>query len=1008
MNYKMLRLKVRLTPVLQKNLIGTPTRNLTRVNGDMAMKKGMMILAMLLAMTSVADAVTLKRSVFGSAAASIQSGTVSMQATAGQPAVGTIQGFGAAAKIGFWYTVDTNLPPIADAGADLVGEGALACTTPSGVAVTLDGSGSSDPNNDTLTYQWLENETEIATGVRPDVTLELGSHTITLIVEDPDGLTDQDDVVIEVIDNVAPALTVAADPLTVEAQSAAGIPVADAAVAAFLVSASATDDCDASPSITHDVIIGNLPLGETTVTWTGRDLSGNEVTAGQTITVVDTTPPAIASITAPGEPVECAGQNGTSVTVSVSASDVVTADEGLVYAWSVDGEPVADATGASLGASLDVGEHTIVVTVADEAGNGTAVEDGTVSVTIRDTTPPVVTAPTDPLVLEALGANGVSSDDPRIVAFLSSAMASDICDPSPGVEQDLTLASIPLGDPTVVTWTATDAGGNSASATQTITVVDTTPPAIASVTAPLDPVECASHDGSSISVSAAASDIVTTAEALVFAWTIDDVAVEAAVTASLDVTLDHGEYEIGVTATDAAGNVSTASTVTVSVVDTTPPELTVPTDPLVLEALGPNGVAADDPRITAFLADATSSDVCDPSPGVAHDVMITSFPLGETLVTWTATDESGNNSVGSQAVKVQDTTAPEVIAVDAPSDPLECTGGAIPVTLTAQAQDAYLVTPTNALKYQWFDGQGNAITPVMPQPVYVASVGSLGEHVFRVVAIDEAGNVSPLPAVGEPGDVVIEVVDTTAPEITVSADIEYLWPGNHKYNVVSLTVSALDVCDTDVTITAVAVSSQPDNGNGNGDGNTTGDVRVTTADDEELLSSNGEPEVHFDPVNDVLEIRAERANNDVRVYTITVTGTDESGNSAVASVEVRVEKAPKNAKVATKPALTKPITGLVDVKDETIAFGTSNYPNPFNPYTIIEYGIPDASQVRLIVYNVLGQQVRVLEDGYLNAGKYAVRWDGRDEFGRSVASGAYLYRLQAGLQVAVGRMQFVK
>ena len=120
------------------------------------------------------------------------------------------------------------------------------------------------------------------------------------------------------------------------------------------------------------------------------------------------------------------------------------------------------------------------------------------------------------------------------------------------------------------------------------------------------------------------------------------------------------------------------------------------------------------------------------------------------------------------------------------------------------------------------------------------------------------------------------------------------------------------------------------------------------------------------------------------------------------------EKAPKNTKVVTKPVLTKPVIGSLVIVDDTVAFGANNYPNPFNPYTIIEYGIPEASRVRLIVYNVLGQEVRVLEDGYMDAGKYAVRWDGRDEIGRSVSSGTYIYRLQAGPRVAIGRMQFVK
>ncbi len=72
-----------------------------------------------------------------------------------------------------------------------------------------------------------------------------------------------------------------------------------------------------------------------------------------------------------------------------------------------------------------------------------------------------------------------------------------------------------------------------------------------------------------------------------------------------------------------------------------------------------------------------------------------------------------------------------------------------------------------------------------------------------------------------------------------------------------------------------------------------------------------------------------------------------------------------------------------------------NFPNPFNPETTIRYAIPEAAQVRLVVYNVLGQEVTRLVDKHQVPGLYALRWDGRDSFGRGVASGVYLYKIQA-------------
>ena len=72
-----------------------------------------------------------------------------------------------------------------------------------------------------------------------------------------------------------------------------------------------------------------------------------------------------------------------------------------------------------------------------------------------------------------------------------------------------------------------------------------------------------------------------------------------------------------------------------------------------------------------------------------------------------------------------------------------------------------------------------------------------------------------------------------------------------------------------------------------------------------------------------------------------------------------------------------------------------NYPNPFNSETVIEYELPQSGEIQLVVYDVTGQRVATLASGPRQAGTYALRWDGRDEAGRQMASGVYLYRLEA-------------
>ncbi len=86
-----------------------------------------------------------------------------------------------------------------------------------------------------------------------------------------------------------------------------------------------------------------------------------------------------------------------------------------------------------------------------------------------------------------------------------------------------------------------------------------------------------------------------------------------------------------------------------------------------------------------------------------------------------------------------------------------------------------------------------------------------------------------------------------------------------------------------------------------------------------------------------------------------------------------------------------------------------NFPNPFNPETSIRYNIPEANHVKLVVYDLLGRQLRVLVNNELqNAGYYTVTWNGRDDKGRPVASGVYIYRISTNSQAIVRKMILLK
>jgi hypothetical protein len=85
-----------------------------------------------------------------------------------------------------------------------------------------------------------------------------------------------------------------------------------------------------------------------------------------------------------------------------------------------------------------------------------------------------------------------------------------------------------------------------------------------------------------------------------------------------------------------------------------------------------------------------------------------------------------------------------------------------------------------------------------------------------------------------------------------------------------------------------------------------------------------------------------------------------------------------------------------------------NYPNPFNAGTNIAFRLPADGEVTLTVYNVLGNPVRTLQNGRMEAGDHTINWDGRDNNGSTVQSGVYFYRLSAAKWSETKKMTLLK
>ena len=87
---------------------------------------------------------------------------------------------------------------------------------------------------------------------------------------------------------------------------------------------------------------------------------------------------------------------------------------------------------------------------------------------------------------------------------------------------------------------------------------------------------------------------------------------------------------------------------------------------------------------------------------------------------------------------------------------------------------------------------------------------------------------------------------------------------------------------------------------------------------------------------------------------------------------------------------------------------SQNYPNPFNPTTMIQYDLPEATQVAIMIYDLMGREVRTLVNSVEQAGYKTVLWDSKDSYGQPVSGGIYIYHIQAGEYSQTKKMVLLK
>ncbi|MEW6381675.1 MAG: HYR domain-containing protein [bacterium] len=371
----------------------------------------------------------------------------------------------------------------------------------------------------------------------------------------------------------------------------------------------------------------SLANGKNVLTIKATDGFGHQAVRSINIDVVDTTPPEI--ICPAGITVEAEGPEG----VAATSAAIQAFLKGATATDIVDGSvtPTTDAP-----QMLKVGKTIVTFTATDKAGQSSTCQ---ATVSVVDTTSPVISCP-DAITVEAEGPEGVAATSAAIQAFLKGATATDIVDGS--VTPTYEAPEMFKVGKTVVTFTATDKAGKSSTCSAAVTVVDTTPPAMS----------C--PDG--ITVEAEGADGVSANNEAIQAFlngaTATDI-VDGAVTpvANAPAVFGIGQTVVTFTATDKAGNSNTCSA-TVIVEDTTAPVITSCPQSITVKAESPRGAAIDSAAIQAFLNSFTATDVV--GVNLTNDAPAI-FPVGDTVVTFTAIDSANHTSTCKATVTVMRT-----------------------------------------------------------------------------------------------------------------------------------------------------------------------------------------------------------------------------------------------------------------------------------------------------------------------------------------------------------------
>ncbi|MBK8557233.1 MAG: HYR domain-containing protein [Lewinellaceae bacterium] len=678
--------------------------------------------------------------------------------------------------------------------------------------------------------------------------------TVTLTADDGNGNTASCNFTVTLKDVTPPVIVCPADMTVAADANCSGVVGTHNPV-------SVSDNCTANPAVTQSPAPSTVLSGHNdfeTVTLTADDGNGNTASCNFTVTLKDVTPPVIvcpANMTVAAD-ANCSGVVGTHSPVSVS--DNCTANPTVTQ---------SPAPSTVLSGHNDF--ETVTLTADDGNGNTASCN---FTVTLKDVTPPVIVCPANMTVAADANCSGV-------VGTHSPVSVSDNCTANPAVTQSPAPSTVLSGhnDFETVTLTADDGNGNTAFCTFTVTLKDVTPPVIVcptDMTVAAD-ANCSgvvgTHSPVSVSDNCTANPTVSQSPA------------------PSTVLSGHNDFET-VTLTADDGNGNTAScTFTVTLKDVTPPVIVCPANTTIAADANCSGVVGTHNPVSV-------SDNCAANPTVTQSPAPSTVLSGHNdfeTVTLTADDGNGNTASCTFTVTLKDITPPTVVCK--------------PFTANLNAAGAASITTADVLQ----SGADNCGTVNQVSVVPNAfTCGNLGANAVVLTVNDGNGNTATCSAV-------VTVVDLISPtmvcqSITVplnaagSGTITAAQINNGSFD--NCTLSTLSVSPSAFTCANLGANTVTLTGTDQSGNSSTCQATVTIVDNipPTMLCKNatinlnaaGQATLTVPQINNgsfdnctiatlVLSQTVYTCAN-IGANTVTLTGTDQSGNSAQCTATVTV------------------------------------------------------------------------------------------------------------------------